>query len=109
MAGFFSRERRAQRRMARETKRAYREERRAYRRTARVARLRVREAREEARLAKIRRDLTLLAAGPAEMRDGYAADMGDRAHVHSHSAPSHHVGPCGSACRAGEAEHPHRR
>lgn len=110
MAGYFSKERREQRRRDREARRQDKDR-------VRVAKLRLRESKQAAALADTRRRLTPLAAAgaperpPRESRFGtYGMPVDSMRECDTpHRDPSHHVGPCDAACRAGNTVHYHRR
>lgn len=110
MAGYFSRE-------ERERRRANRQARRQDKERVKVAKLRLVESKQVAALAKTRRSLVPLAAAGMPDRPRHAPTVGMwagpidelRADDDPHTDPSHHVGPCGPACRAGKQVHYHRR
>lgn len=110
MAGYFSKERREQRRRDAEARRLDKDR-------VRVARLRLRESKQAGALADTRRRLAPLAAMGAPDRAPTPSRFGSfgmpvdamRECDTPHTNPSHHVGPCDAACRAGDTVHYHRR
>ena len=78
------------------------------------AREELREKRDVRVLGARKQKLARTSRGAGIFFGGSARPIGSgsvvplREHAESHSSPSHHVGPCDGACRAGRRSHTHR-